>query len=79
MSTCHRVDLPTLGFQLIMPKNLPDHWCGPKMVDCKGRSFKVGCNDRLAAMIGWIGPLLCHLGSLLRTYITCICMQSRLL
>ena len=26
MSTCHRFDLQTLGSQLIMPKNVPDHW-----------------------------------------------------
>ena len=25
MSTCDQLDLQTLGFQLIMPKNLPDH------------------------------------------------------
>ena len=26
MSTCNRLDLQTLGCQLIMPKNLPNHW-----------------------------------------------------
>jgi hypothetical protein len=26
MSTCNRLELPTLGSQPIMPKNLPDHW-----------------------------------------------------
>ena len=26
MSTCHRLDLQTLGSQPIIPKNLPDHW-----------------------------------------------------
>ena len=26
MSTCNRLDLQTLGYQLVMPKNLPDHW-----------------------------------------------------
>ena len=26
MSTCNRLDLQTLGSQLVMPKNLPDHW-----------------------------------------------------
>jgi hypothetical protein len=26
MSTCNQLDLPTLGSQPIMPKNLPDHW-----------------------------------------------------
>ena len=25
MSTCNRLDLQTLGYQLIMPKNLPGH------------------------------------------------------
>ena len=25
MSTCNQLDLQTLGSQLIMPKNLPDH------------------------------------------------------
>ena len=25
MSTCNRLDLQTLGSQLVMPKNLPDH------------------------------------------------------
>ena len=25
MSTCNRFDLQTLGSQLVMPKNLPDH------------------------------------------------------
>jgi hypothetical protein len=25
MSTCNRLDLQTLGSQLIMPKNLPNH------------------------------------------------------
>ena len=28
MSTSHRLDLQTLGSQpVVMPKNLPDHWC----------------------------------------------------
>ena len=27
MSTCNRLDLQTIGSQLVMmPKNLPDHW-----------------------------------------------------
>ena len=26
MSTCNRLDLQTLGCQLVMPKNLPNHW-----------------------------------------------------
>ena len=26
MSTCNRLNLKTPGSQLIMPKNLPDHW-----------------------------------------------------
>ena len=26
MSTCNRSDLQTLGSQLVMPKNLPNHW-----------------------------------------------------
>ena len=26
MWTCNRSDLQTLGSQLVMPKNLPDHW-----------------------------------------------------
>jgi hypothetical protein len=26
MSTCNWLDLQALGSQLIMPKNLPDHW-----------------------------------------------------
>ena len=26
MSACNRLDLQKLGSQLIMPKNLPDHW-----------------------------------------------------
>ena len=26
MSTCNRLDLQTLGSQLVMPKSLPDHW-----------------------------------------------------
>ena len=26
MSTCDRLDLQTLGSQLIMPKKIPDHW-----------------------------------------------------
>ena len=29
MSTCNWLDLQTLGSQLIMPKNLPDHWANP--------------------------------------------------
>ena len=28
MSTCNQLDLQTLGFQPVMPKNLPDHWVG---------------------------------------------------
>ena len=27
MSTCHRLDLQTLGSQPVMPKSLPDHLC----------------------------------------------------
>ena len=27
MWTCNRLDLQTLGFQPVMPKNLPEHWC----------------------------------------------------
>ena len=27
MSTCNRLDFVTLGCQLIMPRNLPGHWC----------------------------------------------------
>ena len=32
MSTCSRLDLQTLGSQLVIFKNLPDHWAasGPK-------------------------------------------------
>jgi hypothetical protein len=26
MSTCNLLDLQTLGYQPIMPKNLPNHW-----------------------------------------------------
>ena len=26
MSTCHWLDLQTLGSQPVMPTNLPDHW-----------------------------------------------------
>ena len=33
MSTCNRFDLQTLGSQLIMPKNLPDHWVGTYVCD----------------------------------------------
>ena len=28
MSICNRLNLQTLGSQLVMPKNLPDHWSG---------------------------------------------------
>ena len=28
MSTYNWLDLQTLGSQLVMPKNLPDHWVG---------------------------------------------------
>ena len=28
MSTCNRLDLPTLGSQPVMSKNLPAHWLG---------------------------------------------------
>ena len=28
MSTCHWLDLQTLGYQPVMPKNLPNHWEG---------------------------------------------------
>ena len=28
LSTCNWLDLQTLGFQPLMPKNLPDHWEG---------------------------------------------------
>ena len=28
MPTCNRLDLQTLGSQPIVPKNLPDQWCG---------------------------------------------------
>ena len=33
MSTCNRSDLQTLGSQLIMPKNNPDHWPSPRYVE----------------------------------------------
>ena len=26
ISTCNRLELQTLGFQPVKPKNLPDHW-----------------------------------------------------
>ena len=34
MPTCNRLDLQTLGSQLvIMPRNFPDHWCpGPMLL-----------------------------------------------
>ena len=36
MSTCNRLDLQTLGSQLILPRNLPDHWvtlhCVPRLL-----------------------------------------------
>ena len=28
MSTCSQLDKQTLGSQPVMPKNLPEHWCG---------------------------------------------------
>ena len=34
MSTCNWLDLQTLGSQLVMPKNLPDH-CSPHMSNKK--------------------------------------------
>ena len=52
MSTYNRLDLQTLGYQLVMPKNLPDHWCcikdgfkeqrksaGPSLWPCKSIEF----------------------------------------
>ena len=33
MSTCNRLDLQTLGSQLIMPKNLPDHCMGLTLME----------------------------------------------
>ena len=38
MSTCDRLDLQTLGSQpVIMPQNLPDHWCNVNLSEeaCK--------------------------------------------
>ena len=34
MSICNRLDLQTLGFRPVMPKNLPDHWREPSSFNC---------------------------------------------
>ena len=34
MSTCNRLELQTLGFQPIMPKNLHDHCCRAQCQAC---------------------------------------------
>ena len=42
MSTCHRLDLQTLGSQpVIMPKNLPDHNFTPRMFNTCPTPFMV--------------------------------------
>ena len=54
MSTCNRLDLQTLGSQLIMPKNLPDHCFKPHKPFGFGTGFMIltglreglGNNDR---------------------------------
>ena len=46
MSTCRRLDLQTLGSQLVMPKNLPDHW-----IDHSCRSLSV--KSSLARHVSW--------------------------
>ena len=33
MSTCNRLDLETLGSQLVVPKNLPNHWVEAKFME----------------------------------------------
>ena len=40
MSTCDRLDLPTLGFQpVIVPKNLPNHCSGTAFDQDNARSY----------------------------------------
>jgi hypothetical protein len=43
MSTCNRLELQTLRSQLIMPKNLPDHWSGGQRstIPCKGGELEI--------------------------------------
>ena len=36
MSTCDRSDLQTLGSQLVMYENLPDHWSGENLAKIDG-------------------------------------------
>ena len=41
MSICNRLDLQTLGYQPIMPKNLPGHWLGEEWVDFRAHSVQI--------------------------------------
>ena len=58
MWTCNRLDLQTLGFQLIMPKNLPDHWTEPHLAIASG----VGSIPHWAILVtlAMILPNICY-------------------
>ena len=55
MSTCNRLDLRTLGSQLIMPKNLLDHW-SPLAGHHKQKSLRRCrlCGDSIHNSMPWL-------------------------
>ena len=69
MSTCNRLDLQTLGYQPIMPKNLPDHW-SPLAGHQKQKSLKRCCSSQwhvtrvvtpyIIRWHGWYYPTVFH-------------------
>ena len=49
MSTCNRLDLGTLGYWLVTPKNLPRHWVDPdsrvpQRLTLEVQKFRYGSN-----------------------------------
>jgi hypothetical protein len=52
MSTYNRLDLQTIGFQPIMPKNLPDHWQVPMTGKEENGQASLGSNCFIILAMG---------------------------
>ena len=58
MSTCNRLDLQTLGYRLVMPKNLPEHWYVGPIVHYFNSTCNFGCLIGLKIVV--FGYFLMH-------------------